>query len=129
MNQEWKTATKQADLDSVRSLLKKGVDINSKDEHGQTALMNAAHNGQVDLVRLLIEQGADLNTTAKYGLSALMLAIIARQAAIARLLIEAGADLNLRSTRGFSNSTALSLTEKGGLEEIAILLKQKGALA
>lgn len=125
MNKEWKDATKQSNLEKVRLLLGHGADINSKDQYGQTALMNAAHRGQVELVRLLIENGADLNTTAKYHLSALMLSIIARHPEVAQLLIEAGADVNLRSNRNFYS--ALHLAENAGYSEIVALLKQKGA--
>ena len=127
MNKDWKDATKQVDLERVRLLLGNGADINSKDQHGQTALMNAAHAGQVELVRLLIEKGADLNTTAKYNLFALMLSLIARHTEVAQLLIEAGADINIRSSRNFYGKTTLFLAENGGHREIVALLKQKGA--
>ena len=125
MNKDWKDATKHADLERVRWLVENGADINSKDEYGQTALMNAAHRGQVEFIRLLIEKGADLNTTAKYKLSALMLALIAGHPDVARLLIEAGADVNLRSNMNFYG--ALHLAENAGYSEIVALLKQKGA--
>src|SRR6185503_5467228 len=125
MNKEWKAATKHADLEKVRRLVENGADINSKDEYGQTALMNAAHRGQFDLVRLLLEKGADLNTTAKYNLSALLLALIAGHPDVARLLIEAGADVNLRSNMNFYG--ALHLAENAGYSEIVALLKHKGA--
>lgn len=125
MNKEWKDATKQSNLAKVRLLLEAGADINSKDQYGQTALMNAAHRGQVELVRLLIEQGADLNITAKYNLSALMLSLIVRQPEVARLLIEAGAEVNLRSNRNLYST--LQLAENAGYSEIVALLKQKGA--
>lgn len=127
MDKKWKQATGHADLEIVRLLLENGADINSKDGHGQTALMNAAHAGQVALVRLLIEKGADLDTTAKYNLSALMLALIMHHAEAAQLLIEAGADVNLRSSRNFQGRTALSLAESGGHSELAALLREKGA--
>lgn len=127
MNKEWKEATEQGDLERVRSLLASGMDIDARDEHGQTALMNAAHAGQLDLVRLLVEQGADLNVTAKYNLSALMLALVARQAATARLLIEAGADVDIRSTEKFLGRTALTLAEQDEMSEISLLLREKGA--
>ena len=129
MKKEWKEATRQAYLQHVRLLIVNGADINSKDEHGQTALMNAAHAGQVELVRLLIENEADLNITAKYNLSALMLALISHHTEIARLLIEAGADVNIRSNRNFYGQTALYLAEQGGHSEIVVLLKQKGAIS
>lgn len=117
----------QGDLERVRSLLNQGADINAKDEHGQTALMNAAHAGQLELVRLLIERGANLNVTAKYNLSALMLALIAGHTEVCWLLIVAGADVSLRSTYGSGEQTALSLAEAGGHYELAALLRQKGA--
>lgn len=127
MDIKWKEATRRGDLEKVRLLLENGADINSKDGHGQTALMNAAHTGQVELVRLLIENGADLDVTAKYNLSALMLSLIAHHTEAAGLLIEAGADVNIRSSRNFSGKTALSLAESGGHSELAALLREKGA--
>lgn len=126
MKKEWQDATKRGDLEKVRSLLEEGADINAKDQHGQTALMNAAHAGQVELVRLLIENGADLNVTAKYNLSALMLALITHHVEVARLLIEAGADIDIRGNKNFFAKTALVLAEDGGHSEIVALLKQKG---
>jgi ankyrin repeat protein len=127
MDKKWKEATGRGDLDQVRLLLQYGADINSKDQRGQTALMNAAHAGQAELVRLLIENGADLDVTAKYNFSALMLSLITHHTEAAQLLIEAGADVNIRSSKNFSGKTALSLAESGGHHELAALLRQKGA--
>jgi uncharacterized protein len=127
MNKEWQDAKRQNDIVKVRLLLDNGVDINSKDKHGQTALMNASHTGQVELVRLLIEKGAELNATAKYNLSALMLSIIGHHAEIAQILIEAGADLNTRSNKHFMEKTALTLAEDSSQSQIVALLRQMGA--
>jgi ankyrin repeat protein len=128
MNQEWKAATQQGDVIRVRVLLEQGMDINARDEHGQTALMNAAHAGQEELVRLLIEKGADLNVTAKYHLSALMLALIAHHPELARILIEAGADIHVLGSDSFAGATALDLAERGDYTEIVALLTQRGAI-
>jgi len=128
MNKEWQYAIKEGDLDQVSALLKIGMDVDAKDHHGQTALMNAAHAGQIELVRLLVENGANLNSTAKYNLSALMLALIARHPEVARLLIEAGADLNIQGRGAFHNKTAYSLAEDSGQGELAALLRQTGAI-
>ena len=129
MDKEWQQATKQGDLEKVRLLIQKGVDIDAKDQYGQTALMNAAHAGQVELVHLLVEQGADLDHTAKYNLSALMLALIAHHSEVARLLIEASADVNISGNGSFSGKTALVLAEDGGHDDIAALIRQKGTIA
>jgi ankyrin repeat protein len=128
MKKEWKDATKRGDLEQVRLLLENGADINSKDGHSQTALMNAAHAGQVELVRLLIEKGAELDITAKYNLSALMLSLIAHHIEVTQLLIEAGANLNIQSSKNFyGGTTAFFLAEHGGHSEIVALLKRRGA--
>jgi uncharacterized protein len=130
MKKEWKDATKRGDLEQVSLLLENGADINSRDGHGQTALMNAAHAGQIELVRLLIEKGSELDITAKYNLSALMLSLIAHQTEIAQILIEAGADLNIQSSKNFyGGKTALFMAEHGGHSEIVALLKQKGVIS
>jgi ankyrin repeat protein len=112
----------------VRHLLEAGTDINARDRYGQTALMNAARQGQVELVRLLVEQGAALNTTAKYHLTALMLAIINYHSEVARILIQAGTDASLRGTGapGFYNKTALMLAEERGQREVVQWLKAAG---
>ena len=127
MDSEWQTSTRRGDVETARRLLEAGADIDARDQHGQTALMNAAHAGQVDLVRLLVERGADLNVTAKYNLSALMLALIGRHIDVERLLIEAGADVILRSSANFGSQTALGLAEASGEEEIVQMLRARGA--
>ena len=75
MKREWHEATNAGDLNRVCALLDEGADIDARDEHGQTALMNAAYRGDAELVQLLIGRGASLNCTAKYRLTALMLAV------------------------------------------------------
>ena len=87
MKADWKAATRQGNLAQIRLLLDQDADINSKDEHGQTALMQASLWGQACVVTLLAERGADLNVTAKYNLSALMPAVINRRTAIIQTLI------------------------------------------
>jgi ankyrin repeat protein len=102
MNHEWKEAQKSGDLNRVAALLDAGADINSLDEHGQSALMNAVYSGNIELAKLLVQRGADLNHTAKYRLTALMLAVINNRPEIVRVLVDAGADMQIKGTHGFA---------------------------
>lgn len=126
MKQEWEQAIRSGDSALVRKLIEQGADIDSKDRHGQTALMVAAMRGRAAIVQVLVENGVDLNHTAKYNLSALMLAVINGHAEIVQILVEAGAGQEIRGTGapGFSGFTALELAERAGREEIAEILRK-----
>ncbi len=45
----------------ICSLLEEGIDINSQDRYGYTALHNASCNGQNSIVSLLLKNGANVN--------------------------------------------------------------------
>ncbi len=128
MKKEWERAIKTGDAMSAQALLEDGAEINSKDRHGQSALMVASMKGHTELVRLLVGRGAELDTTAKYGLSALMLAVINNHAEIVGILRAAGANTEILGTGapGFWNKTALDLAVSAGREEIARLLGNSG---
>jgi uncharacterized protein len=120
VNAAWERAIRRGDIQAVREMLGARADVNSRDRHGQTALMLAAHHGYHELVEALVEAGADLNVTAKYNLTALMLAIVAGHAAAARVLVQAGADLGVRGTGapGFAGKTACDLAVARQLTEL-----------
>jgi len=122
MDPVWRDAVTRGDVEAVRATIEAGVDVDSRDRHGQTALMLAAHAGHDAVVAMLIEHGAALDVTAKWGLSALMLAIVAGHPEVARRLARAGADLALRGTGGtpgFGGKTAHDLARERGMDELA----------
>lgn len=55
---------------AVRSLLNSGVDINSMNRSGKTALMGACVEGQDEIVEYLIAKGADVNLKSTDGKTA-----------------------------------------------------------
>jgi ankyrin repeat protein len=120
-----KVAVKSGDVPALEALLDAGADIDARDEHGQTALMNASRDGHTPVVRMLVERGAGLDHTAKFNLSALMLAVINGRDAIVGVLADAGADLSIKGTGapGFAGKTALDLAV-GADRVIAIALLQ-----
>jgi ankyrin repeat protein len=126
MTAEWKAAVRAGDAGAVGAMLDAGADIDARDEHGQTALMNAARDGHTDMVRLLVSRGADLNHTAKYNLSAIMLAVINGRDAIVGILSDAGADLTIRGSGapGFAGKTALDLAVAADRVIAMALLKE-----
>jgi len=123
MNKAWRAATAAGDLHRVCALLDEGADIDALDEHGQTALMNAAYRGDTELAQVLIGRGADLNHTAKYRLTALMLAVINDHREIVELLVNAGADKNIKGSKGAFDQTPLQYAEEHGKTELVRLLR------
>jgi ankyrin repeat protein len=53
----------------------RGVDLNARDDHGQTALTRAARNGWVAGCLLLLEHGADVNADSANGQTPLFHAV------------------------------------------------------
>ena len=50
------------------------IDINSKTEYGETALIFASRIGQTQIVEVLLQNDADINESDRYGRTALMYA-------------------------------------------------------
>ncbi|XP_057431846.1 potassium channel AKT2/3-like [Lotus japonicus] len=55
------TAAKRNDLIVMNELLKQGLNIDSKDRHGNTAIQIAMTENHVDMVQLLVMNGADVS--------------------------------------------------------------------
>lgn len=127
MDASWEDAVSHGDVQTVRTLLAQGADVDSRDHFGQTALMLAAHAGHREIVETLIAHRANLDITAKFGLSALMLAIVAGHVEIANLFAPAGADLTLRGSGapGFADKTAYDLAVERDMQELSEVLKPK----
>ena len=114
----------QGDMESVRNLLRAGVDINAENENGSTALMWAAHQGHSRVVEVLLDKGANPNHASHNGFTALMWAAQSGHIAAVRLLIANGANVKAATESG---TTALWWSLTGENIEIARLLIEKGA--
>ncbi|KAH9022306.1 ankyrin repeat-containing domain protein [Lactarius pseudohatsudake] len=114
------TASKNGQLDIVRSLLERGTDINERSTFRATALHAASGCGEVEVAKLLIERGADVDSQDRSGLTPLITALQYGQFEVAKLLLDHGADVNA-DTGGFTTALHIALSS-GNLELIRLLL-------
>lgn len=82
------------DIELIRHLLEKGININAQDAHGKTALTICTQYGCEVLVRLLLEKGADPNIRDHNQTTALHVAVQPWSQALVGMLLENGADVH-----------------------------------
>ena len=91
----------------VTELLKIGVDVNQKDNKGNTPLMKAIQNcfnDNFDIIDALLANGADINATDIYGMDALIVAARYGTFRMVLKLLASGANVK---TKDCKNKTAL----------------------
>lgn len=117
-------ATWNGDTQSVKELLSKGANANSKGNGGMSALHYAAITGRKDIVRLLLEKGADVNATDDEGRDVLKVATFDGNEVMA-MLLDKGTDINAKEgSRGW---TTLMFAIGLGRVEAAKFLIERGA--
>ena len=85
-------AARAGNADTVRSLLASpNVDVNGRDEQGNTSLIEAARFGHDEVVTALVTAKADVNAKNDEGKTALMLAAEGGHDETVRVLTFAGA--------------------------------------
>ncbi|KAL4233751.1 hypothetical protein ACF0H5_008431 [Mactra antiquata] len=109
-------------LPVVRTLLKNGADMDSKNEEEQTPLHLAAKFGRTNIVRELVSQDKNsVNDEDESSNTALHLAALAGHAKVADVLIEFGADV---AARNVSLWTPLDCAAaKGWMKTAKVLLE------
>ncbi|VDM30925.1 unnamed protein product [Hydatigera taeniaeformis] len=117
-------AARAGDLKKVLDLINSGVNINSTNPTGLTALHLAAKEGHTEVVKELIHHGADVNATSKKGNTALHIASLAGHLGVVRALVDANANPNCQSLVGF---TPLYMAAQENHLDVVILLLNKGA--
>lgn len=106
------------------SSFSKAVDVDSKNEYGNSPLIKASEKDFIEIARVLIARGADVNCRNKDGETPLLLASKEGFTATAGLLIENGADVNAKDGEG---NTPLRLAARGDYKELVDLLVENGA--
>jgi serine/threonine-protein phosphatase 6 regulatory ankyrin repeat subunit B len=107
-----------------------GVNVNARNENGETLLHWASYHGQLQFVRMLIDHGANVNAEDNQGRTPLHRASEAKGSSggdhfsIAQLLMEHGADVN---TRHENRETPLHSASYQGQLQLVQMLVDHGA--
>jgi ankyrin repeat protein len=84
----------RGDLESIRSKLNQGVNVNKVDHYGNSALMSAARWGHNDVVEFLLNAGAKIDMQNNFGYTALMEASRFDQIETVKFLVSKGAKVS-----------------------------------
>jgi ankyrin repeat protein len=94
-------AAMRGEVETVRTLLRSGADVNAAQGDGMTALHWAAESGNAELAEILLYAGANVGAVTRLGdYTPLHLAGRTGSADVARVLVESGADVEARTSTG-----------------------------
>lgn len=120
------TAIRRGDLNIVKLLINKGIDINqlpkekgnNEDYKGKSALAYSITQKNKDIVKLLLLNNADLTIDKE---PILYTALIYYEYQIVKLLLDAGADIDIRD--GWGNTPLTKACEKGYIDAVKLLIE------
>ena len=120
-NTAWKTngytilmaAVNSNNYEMVEFLIKKGADVNKKDNTGKDAFLNAPYTRNIKLLKLLIKSGADVNTQDNILKDRpIYMAAASRDLKVIDFLIENGAQVNYEVKNCAETPLILAVREK-----------------
>jgi ankyrin repeat protein len=117
-------AARSSNKDTLRALIRQGVDVNGAAVDGTTALHWASYRDDLESADLLIRAGANVNAANDLGATPLWTASQNGSATMVRRLLEAGANPNLALLLG---ETPLMIASRTGNPDVVSQLIDKGA--
>ncbi|MBN1766117.1 MAG: ankyrin repeat domain-containing protein [Sedimentisphaerales bacterium] len=127
------TVSKEYTSETIRILIEYGIDINQRNNQGETPLFRVFDSGFYEDCRknaqILLREGADMTIPNDDGDTILHLAVRERSPEIARLAIEYGVEVNTKNKQGNTPLQELVDPFLGKIKsmEIIILLVENGA--
>ncbi|MDD3846907.1 MAG: ankyrin repeat domain-containing protein [Syntrophorhabdaceae bacterium] len=100
-------------METVRQQLEKGVNVNAKNDVGETPLHITQNKA---IVKMLLLKGADVNSVDANN----MTPIFNKEVEISKILVEAGADIHVKSKKG--NTPLIWYSYSGYIEGIQYLV-------
>lgn len=117
--------SQSAGLEEIKSLVKRGADVNFINEHYRTPLMVACHHRREEIVDFYIGNGACVGRVDIFGSTPLHYASVSGSTKIVKTLIDEGANIHARSYG--DKCTALTDAASRGHTKVVKLLVAKGA--
>lgn len=112
-------AVKEGRMDVVKQMVEKDAAVvETPDEHGGTALLWAARDGNYDLVKFLVDAKADVTIRNKYNKTALLYAARSANLEAVQVLLEAKADAHYNN----GSESPLIIAAKEGLTQVVEFL-------
>ncbi len=118
--------SKDRQIKTIELLIKEGVDLNSKNKKGATALDFAIDHGDMGIVRTLVRNGADLKVEDKNGNRIFDRAVISKNEGLAKALIDGGMDLKSSNSKRYA---PIHMASKYGCIGVIKALLEKGVAA
>lgn len=116
LNEELWLAAREGKLETVKKLLARGAEVNSRTHYGASALWLAASKGHLEVVRFLLEHGADPNNTdGIWGNTPMSWALATPNPDMLKALLAAGAD---------PDSALLDAVQAGQVSAVKTILEQ-----
>ena len=101
--------SQRGDVDGIHSLVKKGVDVNTKNEpYEYTALHYGCRNGHANVIPPLVKAGIDVNAKDTKGRTALHLGCQCGHTNVIPHLVDAGCDISGNEAHGDEIRNALA---------------------
>ena len=122
LNQDFLSAAEQGQLDILKTCLEHGVDINTTNRQGRTAIINASLNKHYECVSFLINAGADINKQDQTCFNPFLLSCLNNDMTLLRIVLPAKPNLDLLTRFGGVGITPAS--EKGHVEIVRELLEK-----
>jgi len=121
-NKQFFTAAHSGNIQVLKTLLQKDININVQDHRGRTALMIATHNNDIATAQLLINTGADVNIMDDMQDNPFLYAGAEGYIEILKLTISAGANPHLLNRYG--GTALIPASEHGYVEVVKLLLNE-----
>ena len=88
-------------MELIKLMADGAIDINEKDEDGETPLYTACGYGNLQVVKYLVEHGADINSRTNENATPFLISVCRGNIEVAEYLILQGADTTVADSEGY----------------------------